>query len=76
VAVAEHGTGVAGGEAARLSAEIEENGIRLPPAEGADGRFVDAGDEKGGGAARAQAVSLDAGRGDVGEVMDEAGSPT
>ena len=55
-----HGTGVRGGESTGLGAEIKEDQVRLPAAEGADGSLVDAGDKEGGGTPRAEAVGFDA----------------
>ena len=68
-----HGVGVGGGEATRLGAEIKEDRVRLPAAQSVDGGLVDAGDEEGGGATRAEAVGFDAGRGDIGDVVDSGG---
>jgi hypothetical protein len=42
----EHVAGVAGSEVACLGTEVQEDGIRLPAAQGADGSFVDTGDEE------------------------------
>ena len=42
----EHVAGVAGSEGARLGVEVQEDGIRLPAAQGSDGGFVNTGDEE------------------------------
>ena len=47
LAMVEHGMRVVGSEAARLGAEVEEEAIRFPAAESADGSLVNAGYEKG-----------------------------
>ena len=70
LAVFEHGVGIRGGEMARLSTQVEENGVQLPPAQGVDGGLVNAGDEESGGAARTEAVGFDAVWGDVGDVVN------
>jgi hypothetical protein len=70
----EHTASVAGSEAAWLRAEVKEDGVGFPTAEGADGHFVDARDKEGGGTPGAEAVGFDAVRGDVGEVEDGGGS--
>ena len=55
---------------ARLGAEVEKDGIRLPVAEGTDDGLVNARDEEGSSSTRAEAVGFDAVRRDVGEVVD------
>ena len=69
----EHGTGVVGGEAARLGAEVEKDGIGLPVAESADGSLVNTRDEKGGGSTRVEAVGFNTVRRNVGDVVDSGG---
>ena len=69
----EHLVSVPGGEAAGLGAEVKEDGVGLPPAQGPDGSLVDAGDEQGGGTTRAEAVGLDLVGRDVGDVLDSGG---
>ena len=51
-------------------AEIKEDRVRLPAAEGTDGSLVAAGDKEGGGTAGAEAVGFDAVRGDICDVVD------
>ena len=51
LSVSKHFVGVAGSETAGLGAEVEEDGVGLPLAQGLDGSLVDAGDEQGGGSA-------------------------
>ena len=68
-----HGAGIGRDEAAWLGAKIEEDGVRLPAAQGTDGSLVDAGDEEGSGAPGAEAVGFDAFRGHVGDVVDGGG---
>ena len=51
LSMCEHFVGIAGSETAGLGAEVEEDGIRLPPAQGLDGSLVNAGDEHGGSSA-------------------------
>ena len=70
----EHVVRVSGGEVTGLGVEVEEDCIRLPAPKGADGHFIDTGDEQGGGSTRTEAVGFDAGRWDVGDVLDIGGS--
>ena len=71
LAMFKHGAGIGRGEAASwLGAKIEEDGVGLPAAQGMDGSLVNAGDEEGSGAPKAEAVGFDALRGDVGDVVD------
>ena len=74
LAMFEHGSGIGRGEAAGLGVEIEEDGVRLPMAQGMDGSLVDARDEEGGGAPGPEAVGFDAFGGDVGDMVDGGGS--
>ena len=53
-----------------MGAEIKEDGVRLPVAEGANGSLVNAGDKEGGGAPRPEAVGFNALGRDVGDVVD------
>ena len=48
LSMSKHFVSIAGSEAAGLGAEVEEDGIGLPPAQGSDGSLVDAGYEQGG----------------------------
>ena len=68
-----HLVSVPSGEAAGLGAEIKEDGIRLPPAQGPDGSLVDARYEQGGGTAGAEAIGLNLVGRDVGDVLDHGG---
>ena len=65
-----HGSGIGRGKAAWLGPEIEEDGVRLPISQGMDGSLVNARDEEGSGAPRAEAVGFDAFRRNVGDVVD------
>ena len=65
-----HGMGIGGSKTAWLGVEIEEDGVGLPMAQGMDGGLVNARDEEGGGAPRAEAVGFDVFRRDVGDVVD------
>ena len=71
LAMVEHVTRVVGGEAARLGAEVEKDGIRLPAAKGADGSLVNTRDEKGSSSTRA---GFDMFWRDVSDVIDSGGS--
>ena len=73
LSVCEHFVGIASSEAAGLGAEIKENGVGFPPAQGLDSSLIDAGDEQGGGTARAEAVGFNLIRRDVGDVLDSGG---
>ena len=68
-----HLVSIPSGEAAGLGAEVEEDGIGLPPAQGLDGSLVNAGYEQGGGTAGAEAVGLNLVGRDVGDVLDGGG---
>jgi hypothetical protein len=70
----EHGASIVGGEAAWLSTEVKEDSIRFPAAKGANSHFVYARDKEGGGAPGAEAVGINAVRGDVSEMEDSGGS--
>ena len=59
----------------QLGAEIKEDRVRLPVAQGADGGLVNARDEESGGAPRPEAVGFDAFGGDVGDMADSGGGP-
>ena len=56
-----------------MGAEVEEDGVRIPAAESADGGLVDTRDEEGGGSTRAEAVGFNTVRRDVGDVVDSGG---
>ena len=49
LSMSKHFVGIASGETAGLGAEVEEDGIGLPPVQGPDGSLVDTRDEQGGG---------------------------
>ena len=70
LAIVEHGAGVVGSEVARSSPEIEEDSIGFPAAMGMDCSLVGTRDKESGGTARAEAVSFDAIRRDVSDVVD------
>lgn len=70
LAVVQHVSRIGGREGAGLGAEVQEDGVGLPPPQGTDGGFIHAGDEEGSGAPRAKAVRDDAVGGDVGDVLD------
>ena len=70
----EHCTGVVGNEAAGLGPKIEEDSIRFPVAKGADRSLVNTRDEESGSTTRVEAVSFDAIRRDVSDVIDGASS--
>ena len=74
LAMFKHGAGIGGCEAAQLGVEILEDRGRLPMSQGMDGSLVDAQDEEGSGAPRAEAVGFDPVRGDVSDVVDGGGS--
>jgi hypothetical protein len=69
----EHGVSVARSKAAWLSAEVKEDSIGFPMAEGPNSCFVDAGDKEGGGAPGAEAVGFDAIWGDIHKMKDGGG---
>ena len=72
----EHGAGVGGSEMAWLGVEVEEDGVRLPLSQGANGSLVDARDKEGGGTTGAEAVGFDALWGDVGDMVDHGSCPS
>ena len=63
LAVEQHVPCVCGCEGAGLGAKVEEDGIRFPAAQGADGSFFHAGDEESSGSPGAKAVGDDSGGG-------------
>ena len=69
----EHLVSVPGGEAAGLGAEVKEDRVGLPSAQGPDGGLVDARYEQGGGTTGAEAVGLNLVGRDVGDVLDSGG---
>ena len=74
LAMVEYGVGVVGGEAAGLDPKIEEDSIRFLVAKGTDCSLVDTGDKGSSGTARAEAVSFNAIRRDVSDMVNSAGS--
>ena len=69
-----HGAGVGRGKVAQLGAEIKEDGVRLPAAEGMNGSLVDGRDKEGSGTPRLEAVGFDAFGGNVGDMVDGSSS--
>ena len=57
-----------------MGAEVQEDGIQLPMAQGMDGHLVDTGDEEGSCPPGMETVGFDAVRGNVGDVLDGGGS--
>ena len=68
--------GVVGSEAAGLGPKIEEDSIRFSVAKGMDCSLVDTRDKESGSTAGVEAVSFDAIRRDVTDVIDGVSSTT
>jgi hypothetical protein len=70
----EHRVSVTGCKAAWLSAEVKEDGIRLPTAKSTNGHFINARNKEGGGTPGVEAVGFDVVQGNIGEMEDGSSS--